>query len=81
MKIRIMEELIEGRMLLCPYVVCGDCDRAIEPGQSAHVLRTQWGGDVEDEAYHDGCTWPDPKGLSRPLGDWLLHLYRNSVER
>jgi hypothetical protein len=79
-KIRVVEEDVNGANLLCPYVVCEGCDGVIKVGEDAIVLRQGMLGDVQDTAYHSGRC--DPGGsFWRPLKDWIDQVRMNSVGR
>lgn len=80
MKIRIIEEDVNGINLLCPYVVCEGCNEEIRGGK-AIVVRDieQMKGDVELRAYHGSKKCDPGGGWWRDLGDILGQLTMNSV--
>lgn len=82
MKFRLVEEMVNGQNLLCPYVVCGTCDEVIRAGDAGIVVwpkdRDRPVGDVEGETYHNNFTCA-PKGYWRSFGEWWNQIGVNSV--
>lgn len=78
LKIRMLEENVDGQNLLCPYVVCEACDEKIRGG--GITVRDGRIGDVVIRAYHRGMCDPRDKPW-RPLNDLLIQLMTNSGAR
>ena len=82
MKIRVIQESVNGTSTLCPYVVCEGCDETIRSGQEAIVVRDKVRGNVEDCVYHEGVCAIDVKGGIKQWGslkEWLSQIQTNSV--